>query len=127
MKGLVFDTSIWIEYLRGNPEFFDTCQTLLENGEVFGLELIFAELLQGARGKREVDLILAYFSIVTSLDEPFLIIESGLLSHKSDFIHHGVGLIDAIIVKAVQKNDLLLWTLDKKLRKIAGYDFLFNP
>ena len=127
MKSVVFDTSIWIEYLRGNPEFFDTCQTLLENGEVFGLELIFAELLQGARGKREVDLILTYFSLVTSLDEPFLIIESGLLSHKSNFIHHGVGLIDAIIVKAVQKNDLLLWTLDKKLRKIAGDDLLFIP
>ena len=127
MKGIVFDTSIWIEYLRGNPEFFDTCQTLLEKGEVFGIELIFAELLQGARGKREIDLILAYFSMVTSLDEPFLIIESGLLSHKSDFIHHGVGLIDAIIVKAVKKNDLLLWTLDKKLRKISGYDLLFNP
>lgn len=127
MKSVVFDTSIWIEYLRGNPEFFDTCQTLLENGEVFGLELIFAELLQGARGNREVDLILTYFSLVTSLDEPFLIIESGLLSHKSDFIPHGVGLIDAVIVKAVQKNDLLLWTLDKKLRKIAGNDFLYIP
>ncbi|MDN3690466.1 toxin-antitoxin system, toxin component [Cyclobacterium jeungdonense] len=48
MKGVVFDTSTWIEYLRGNPNFFNTCQELLENGRVFSLELIFAELLQGA-------------------------------------------------------------------------------
>lgn len=58
MRGVVFDTSIWIEYLKGNPNFFDVCQELLENGRVSGLELIFAKLLQGAKSKREVDFIL---------------------------------------------------------------------
>lgn len=41
MKGVVFDTSIWIEYLRGNSGCFNVCQELLENGRVFGIELIF--------------------------------------------------------------------------------------
>lgn len=125
MKGVVFDTSIWIEYLRGNPKFFNTCQELLENGRVFGLELIFAELLQGAKGNREVNVILEYSSLVPTLDEPYLILASGLISYNSKLVHHGVGIIDAVIVNAVKKNELQLWTLDKKLRSIAGYDFLF--
>lgn len=125
MKGVVFDTSVWIEFLKGNPEFFRTCQELLENDRVYGLELIFAELLQGAKGKREIEVILAYASLVPTLDEPFLIIESGLMSQKNKYINDGVGLIDAIILKAARKNELKLWTLDKKLRKVSGYDLLF--
>lgn len=125
MKGVVFDTSVWIEFLKGNPEFFESCQELLENDRVYGLELIFSELLQGAKGKREIEVILAYASLVPTLDEPFLIIESGLTSQKNKYINDGVGLIDAIILKAARKNKLKLWTLDKKLRKVTGYDLLF--
>ncbi|MFO7824383.1 MAG: PIN domain-containing protein [Cyclobacterium sp.] len=127
MRGVVFDTSIWIEYLKGNPKYFNVCQELLENGRVFGLELIFAELLQGAKSKREVNVILEYASLVPTLDEPFLVMESGFLSYHSGLVHHGVGIIDAVIFNAVQKNELQLWTLDKKLKQVVGYDLLFNP
>ncbi len=125
MKGVVFDTSVWIEFLKGNEKYFDTCQELLEKDRVFGLELIFAELLQGAKGKREIEVILAYASLVPTLDEPYLIIESGLMSQKNKYINDGVGLIDAVIVEAAKKNELKLWSLDKKLRKVSGYDLLY--
>ncbi len=125
MKGVVLDTSVWIEYLRGNPDFFYPCQKLLENNRVFGLELIFAELLQGAKGKREVEIILSFVGLIPSLDEHYFIIESGLFSQRGNFINQGVGLIDSAILYAVKKNELLIWTLDKKLRKVAGYDMLF--
>ncbi|EMS31423.1 PIN domain protein [Mariniradius saccharolyticus AK6] len=126
MRGVVLDTSVWIEYLRGNPDFFETCQELLENGRVYGLELIFAELLQGARGEREIETILAFSSLVPSLDEPFLVIDSGLISQRENYVNQGVGLIDAVIVNAVRKNGLLLWTLDTKIRGVLGYGFSFE-
>ncbi|MCH7402106.1 PIN domain-containing protein [Belliella kenyensis] len=125
MRGVVFDTSIWIEYLRGNPDVFLTCQELLEDNRVFGLELIFAELLQGAKGKREVETIIQLANLIPSLDEPYRIIESGLLSQKENLVNQGVGLIDVVIFHAVAKNELKLWTLDKKLRRVMGYDLLF--
>ncbi|PSL04951.1 PIN domain-containing protein [Cecembia rubra] len=127
MRGVVFDTSIWIEYLRGNPDVFLTCQELLEDNRVFGLELIFAELLQGAKGKREVETIIQLANLIPSLDEPYLIIESGLLSQKENLVNQGVGLIETVIFHAVAKNELKLWTLDKKLREVIGYDRLFKP
>lgn len=126
MRGVVLDTSVWIEYLRGNPDFFETCQELLENGRVYGLELIFAELLQGARGEREIGTILAFSSLVPSLDEPFLVIDSGLISQRENYVNQGVGLINAVIVNAVRKNGLLLWTLDTKIRRVLGYGFSFE-
>jgi len=106
---------------------FLTCQELLVDNRVFGLELIFAELLQGARGNREVETIIPLANLIPSLDEPYHIIESGLLSQRESFVNHGVGLIDAVIFHAVAKNELKLWTLDKKLRKVIGYDRLFKP
>ncbi|SIT04827.1 PIN domain-containing protein [Belliella pelovolcani] len=126
MRGVVFDTSIWIEYLRGNPDVFLTCQELLEDNRVFGLELIFAELLQGAKGNREVETIIQLANLIPSLDEPYQIIESGLLSQKENLVNQGVGLIDAVIFHAVAKNELKLWTLDKKLRRVVGYERLFQ-
>lgn len=126
MKGVVFDTSIWIEYLRGNSEYFSICQELLENGRVWSLELIFAELFQGAKGKKEISMIMDYVSHVPLIDEPLLIIEAGILSNELNLINDGVGLIDAVIIHAVRKNELQLWTLDKKIRRVIGYDFLFR-
>ncbi|MGY6743844.1 MAG: PIN domain-containing protein [Cecembia sp.] len=126
MRGVVFDTSIWIEYLKGNPDVFLTCQELLVDNRVFGLELIFAELFQGAKGKREVETIIQLANLIPSLDEPYHIIESGLLSKKENLVNQGVGLIDAVIFHAVAKNELKLWTLDKKLRRVVGYERLFQ-
>jgi predicted nucleic acid-binding protein len=126
MRGLVFDTSVWIEYLKGNPSYFFNCQELLEEGKVCGIALIFAELLQGAKGKREIGVILDLVNSIPLLDEPQLIIEASIISNRLNLINQGVGLIDAVIIHSVKKNDLLLWTLNKKVRKVIGYEFLFN-
>ncbi|PRY87925.1 hypothetical protein CLW00_10545 [Mongoliibacter ruber] len=49
---------------------------------------------------------------VPLIDEPLLIIEAGMLSNDLNLINEGVGLIDAVIIHAVQKHELQLWTLD---------------
>lgn len=126
MKGVVFDTSIWIEYLRGNWEYFSIYQELLESGRVWSLELIFAELFQGAKGKKEMNLIMNFVSNVPLVDDPLLIIEAGMLSNELDLINEGIGLIEAVIIHSVRKNQLQLWTLDKKIRRVIGNDFLFK-
>lgn len=94
---------------------------------MFGLELIFAELLQGAKSKREVSVILEYASLVPTLDEPFLVIASGLHSYNAGWVHREVGIVDAVIFNPVQRNERQLWTLDKELKKVVGYDLLFHP
>ncbi|ERM83710.1 hypothetical protein P872_02610 [Rhodonellum psychrophilum GCM71 = DSM 17998] len=59
-------------------------------------------------------MIKEFVSNIPLIDEPMLIIEAGILSHELHLINEGVGLIDAVIIHAVRKNQLQLWTLDKK-------------
>jgi predicted nucleic acid-binding protein len=115
MNRIIFDTSVWIEYFKVNPEFFTTCQTLLEERSVYTLEIIFAELLQGAKGKRELGMISGYYENLPKLDHEGLIFEAGLYFQKENLISKGVGLIDSIIISAALKNKLRIWTLDKRI------------
>jgi len=50
---IIPDTSVWIEFLKGNEPYFSQLKELLERNEVMGVECIFGELLQGAKNSRE--------------------------------------------------------------------------
>ena len=58
---IILDTSIWIEFFRKKSDIFPTVEKLLETEEVYALECIFGELLQGAKNDRERDLIISYW------------------------------------------------------------------
>jgi len=126
MRGLVLDTSVWIEYFRANPTYFDNCQELLENGFVATLDVIFAELMQGAKGKREIQLINGYYESIPKLDRTKLIFEAGLFAQNEGLINKGIGLIDSIIIYATLTNNLQLWTLDKKIIKYLDNHYLYH-
>jgi predicted nucleic acid-binding protein len=126
MKGVVFDTSVWIEYFKANPDFFGPCQQLLEGRSVYAMDIIFAELVQGARGRRELSVIGGYYESLPRLHNGGLIYEAGLFSQQEKLISKGVGLIDAIIIYGVMKHSLQLWTLDKKIMKFLSSDYLFE-
>lgn len=115
MSSIVLDTSVWIEYFRANPAYFDTCQELLESGSVATVDVIFAELMQGAKGKREIQLINGYYESIPKLDRSQLIYEAGIFSQNEGLINKSIGLIDSIIIYATLTNNLQLWSLDKNI------------
>lgn len=121
MNGVIFDTSIWIEYFKGNPEYFETCQQLLDSGSVCTLEVIFAELMQGAKGKRELDMIRLFYQNLHKLDAPDQIFEAGVFSQKNQLLRKGISLIDSIIIFAALQNRKKIWTLDKKVNTFLAY------
>ena len=51
---IILDTSVWIEFLKNNPEYFSKIEYLLENQQVLAVECIFGELLQGEKNKSEI-------------------------------------------------------------------------
>lgn len=125
MTGVIFDTSIWIEYLKSNPVYSKICQRYLDTASVFTLEIIFAELLQGAKGQREIKIINGYFESLCKLDYKGLIYEAGLFSQNEKLIAKGIGMIDAIIIYATVTNNMQLWTLDKKIVNHLDSRFIF--
>jgi len=115
---IILDTSIWIEHLKNNQNFFPKISKLLESGEILAVECVFGELLQGVRNKFEKDII---FNLWTYLPKEYyenIIIEAGEYSSENKLLDHGVGLIDTIILMHGIKSNSKIWTLDNKFLKI---------
>jgi predicted nucleic acid-binding protein len=127
MNGVLIDTSVWIEYFRGNRNYIDPGLELIELGMAYSLEVVFAELAQGAKGKREMEVILTFFSNMKLLDSPGLIFKAGVYSKQNRLIEKGIGLIDAILIVCTIENDLKLWTLDKKILSFLESERVFHP
>jgi len=122
---VIIDTSVWIEYFKGKEDYFNLCQELIEKGEVKTIELIFAELLQGAMNQRETELIKSYFELIPKVEVDLLYIMSGEYSQNEKLFSKGIGLIDACIIKATIISNSKLWTLDKKIKAFLNEDYLY--
>ncbi|MBN3583291.1 PIN domain-containing protein [Algoriphagus aestuarii] len=118
MRKVLVDTTVWIEFLKGNPDFFQPMTEIMENGEIYTLELIFAELLQGVKNNRERTLINDFYQQMRVLDSPGMIVKAGEFAGINKLLGRGIGLIDAVIIYAAMHFGLELWTLD---RKIIGF------
>ena len=122
---IIADTSIWIEFLKGNNPFFLDLQKLLENRQVIALEPVFGELLQGAKNKRERQIILDYWKNSPRIDEQGLWIDAGLYAGEKKLFSKGVGLIDAYIIVASLKTGSQVWTIDEKLVKALDPQLIY--
>ena len=123
---IILDTSIWIEFLKANPEYYSQIAQLLEKKEVLAVECVFGELLQGIKSDREKSLVSGFWKYLPKIDSSGLFIEAGLYSNKNKLFDKGVGLIDSLILVHALKLQISIWTLDKKLLKIIPKEHIFK-
>ena len=123
---ILADTSIWIEFFKGNPKFFQLMRELLERQEVLGLSPIYGELLQGARDLREERVLLNYWESLPKINEEKLWIEAGKLSREKKLVSKGIDLIDSVIILASNQTHSKVWTLDKKIFGYLKSDFIYR-
>ncbi len=124
---ILADTSVWIEFLRGNPEIFPALKSELETGNVVTLEGIFGELLQGAADDRERRILHQYWENLPRAEQAGLWIEAGEFAGRLRFAARGVGLIDAVTLLAARRARAKLWTLDRKLSGLLQAGERFSP
>ena len=115
---IILDTSVWVEHLKNNPNFYPKICKYLESGEILAVECVFAELLQGVKNRREKEIILGFWKHLPKKNFENIIIEAGEYSNNNKLLDYGVGLIDTIILMHGIKNKSEIWTLDKKFLKI---------
>jgi len=123
---IIIDTSVWIEFLKGEQSYSSLVKVLLEQREVLAVECIFAELLQGTRTDRERSIILSYWNHLPKLEDSGLLIEAGSYSGQTRLLDKGVGLIDALILICALKSGAKIWTLDNKFTKIIPHGFIYS-
>ena len=112
----VADTSVWVEFLRNREPVHGRLKSLLERGEVLGVECVFGELFSGARSARENALLDSYWKSLPKVDEAGIWIEAGKLSASRHLHACGVGLVDAAVLAVASRTGADIWTLDGHLR-----------
>jgi predicted nucleic acid-binding protein len=115
---IILDTSIWIEHLKNNQNYFPKIRKFLESNEILAVECVFGELLQGVKNKIEKKIILDFWAYLPKEHYEDIIIEAGIYSMENKLLNHGVGLMDAIILMHGIKSNSKIWTLDNKFLRI---------
>ncbi|HQO41097.1 MAG TPA: PIN domain-containing protein [Spirochaetota bacterium] len=123
---IILDTSVWIEFLKNNPEYYSKVKYLLGNQQVLAVECIFGELLQGAKNKREVEIISLYWESLPKVKTENGWIQAGIYSSVNKLTSKGVGIIDSYIITAARNNNARIWSLDKKLNSLLKKEEIFN-
>ena len=123
---IILDTSVWIEFFKGNNDYFSKISKMLENMDVLAVECIFGELLQGVKNQKEKEIIKKYWTHLPKKNYENIIIEAGEYSAQNKLIDYGVGLIDAAILLHSIKSKAKIWTLDKKFIRIIPEKNLYK-
>jgi predicted nucleic acid-binding protein len=123
---IILDTTVWIEYLKNNRDYYLLISPLLEQREVMAVECIFGELLQGVKNKYEEEMVLNYWRHLPKKNYDEIIIEAGNYAHKNKLTDKGVGLIDAIVLMHGIKSNSKIWTMDKKFLKIIPEELKYS-
>ena len=123
---VILDTSVWVEFLKGKEPFFKKITTLLEENQVYALECIFAELMQGTLNSRERDIIYEYWKNLPKAEVKNVFLKAGIESGKNKWLSKGIGLIDSVIILSARETSSRIWTLDKKLKDILEKEEIFE-
>ena len=126
MSVILVDTSIWIDFFRGNQvanPLFD----LIENNRIVTNDLILAELIPSINQRKEEklrDLLLSIKNIELSVNWHEIINMQTVNLRRGN---NNVGIPDLIIGQNALHNDLVLFENDKHFRsmkKLFGLELL---
>ena len=113
---ILVDTSVWIEFFKQNATYIETLQPLLGARRIVALEPVFSELLYGVRNRKEMEIIQSYWEVLPRIGYGLnSMIDAAEFANANNYLHLGIGLMDAIIIKAAKDGNHLLWTLDKRI------------
>lgn len=112
---ILVDTSIWIEFFKTHDPVMSILKTEMRTQNIVAVECVFGELLQGAKNRRETDIITEYWQNLPKKNESGIWLEAGRLSSENKSFAKGIGLIDAFLIVFAKRHHAKIWSLDKKL------------
>ena len=111
---VLVDTSVWIEFFRKSDPSFTIVQTLLAEDRVCTIGLILAELMQGSKTEKELEILGEFIHAFEFLPEnPSLWRKAGELSFRLRKQGMSIGLADCFIAVAAREGGVALLSLDR--------------
>lgn len=118
---VLVDTSAWIEFFRKKEPCFGAVSGLMDEGRICCSGLILAELIQGAKSNRELEVLRDFRHVFEFLDESVDLWQAaGELSHSLKRKGKSVGLSDCYLAVSARKRKVKLFTLDRQFDVIRG-------
>lgn len=121
-KMVLVDTSVWIDYFRKKEEVYDRLNRLMDQGRVCCARLIVAELIQGAKEKKEIGVIknlLDVFPILEEREDTWL--RAGILSYNIRRKGKEVGLADCYLAIMATDSESVIYTFDQHFKVMTKF------
>ena len=118
---VLIDTSIWIEYFRGNARIDEAVDLLIDSGRAYITGPVMAELIQGVKTKKQAEELLTNLKAL-----PYVDIRksdwSDIGFFSLEFRKKGIAIpfTDTVIACMAIKNHLCVYSLDKHFDLIEG-------
>jgi len=125
-SNILADTTIWIEFLRGNAAASSVEVLIIEN-RLWTCGPVLFELMQGVRSPRQKEVVTAALSSLPYAEMSAALWEKAaerqISLRKSGLT---IPLSDLLIATIAIENDLSVFTLDKHFEQIPGLR-LYQP
>ena len=119
--GVIVDTSVFIEFLKGNEQCGSEITKLVEKNRVFFTGIIIAELMQGLKNLREEQYLAELITAVNILEITTDVwIKAGNLSLSLRRKGINLPLTDVALAALAIEHNLSIFTLDKHFEQISG-------
>lgn len=117
---ILVDTSAWIEFFKKKDPYYRVVLELIDNAKICCVGIVFAELLQGAKSQKELDVLKEFLYVFDFLPETTeMWRKAGELSYLLRQKGKTVGLSDCYISVTANSNNAKLLTLDRHFEVIG--------
>jgi len=124
-RKIIADTCVWIEFFRTRSEISNKMKELISDDLLAGTGIILSELLQGAKGAKEREVIIDIFNTMEYIEMTKTLWQNtgetaGALRTKGITL----PLSDISIACCAQENGYKVFSIDSHFSEIPGLDLL---
>jgi len=127
MSGKVLvDTSVWIAFFRGkDPSLIERIAALLKSGQAVYAGIIALELINGAKGQKELKVLYDAFDTMERIPvSETTYLSAGRLGYETARKGYTLSAVDLLIAQAAIENGVSLMTYDEHFSVIARHSSL---
>jgi len=118
---ILVDTSVWIEFFKKKEPWYSAVSNLMDDRKVCCAGIILAELIQGAKSEKELEVLRDFRHVFAFLDESVDLWQAaGELSCALLRKGKSIGLSDCYLAVAARSNQVKIFTIDKHFEVIKG-------